>query len=168
MAANDPANIILGKATLTVGVINMGLTQGGVSLRKTNEYLDIPADQVKGTAVKKRISESMFLTTTLLEGTLANMLIAFAEPATNTAGAGTDLAFGSQDAEEIEHAITVVGPPPGTTNVTRTFTFHRGVLVEDVEHMLGARDAAGLLPITFELLKDSNNGYNFGFFTDAA
>lgn len=166
MAVNDRVNIIHGSATIAVGGVDMGWTQGGVTVRKANTYLDVEADQVAGVIVKKRTSERMFCGTTLIESTLANILVAMSEATSQTAGSG-DMVFGSSAPTTIEYTLVLVGKASHASNTERTYTFYRAVLADDVEHMVGARDAIGTFPVSFELLKDPDNGYNFGYFTDA-
>ena len=165
MAVNDQDNILHGPCRIYVDAAqDLGFTTGGVSVRKSNDYLDVEADQVMGIIKKGRTSEKMFVSTTILEAVLANMQVAFAEPGTNTSATG--MSFGTAAADTIEHTITIIGEAPA--GGTRTYTFHRAVLAEDVDHIAGARDAIGSLPITFECMKDPDNNYMFGNYVDTA
>lgn len=162
----DQNNIIVGAAQLTVDGTNVGLTQGGVQLRKQKDTFDVDADQLGGVARKVITFERMFLTTTLLEATQRNMQIAFNEPNSNLSG-GSSLNFGTGSFENIEHVITVTGKAPGTVNKTRTYTFFRAVCTDEVTHMIGARDQAGILAFGCELLKDATQNNKFGSYADA-
>jgi hypothetical protein len=41
------------------------------------------------------------------------------------------------------------------------------VVAEDIEHVVGARDAVGVLPFALELLKDPDHGYLYGTYIDS-
>lgn len=157
-------NIIIGAASLSVDGVDVGLTQGGVQLRKQKDFVDIDGDQLAGVARKVCTFERMHLTTTLLEVTQRNLMAAFNEPSSNLSG-GSGMSFGQSFPESIEHTLTVTGKCP-TTGKTRTYTFTRAVCVDEVTHMIGSRDQAGVLPFGCELLKDSTTG-KFGTYADA-
>lgn len=163
--AGNQYNIIVGAATLAVDGTDVGLTQGGVQIRKQKEQFDVDADQMGGVARKVQTFERMFLTTTLLEATQRNMQLAFNEPNSNLSG-GSALNFGTGSFENLEHTLTVVGKAPGNPNKTRTYTFYRAVCTDEVTHMVGARDQAGILAFGCELLKDATQGYRFGTYID--
>ena len=158
------ANIIVGPANISVDGVDVGYTQGGVSFKKALDYLDVEADQSKGVMRKEVTMERAHITTTLLESTLANMRTVFQEAASQ-AWSGSALAFGMANPVAIEHTLTITGKGPAVAGVskTRTYTFYRAIKVDEVDHMIGARDAASILPVTFELLKDENYGSRFGF-----
>jgi hypothetical protein len=155
-------NIIVGPASLSIGGIDVGFTQGGISLRKQTEFVDVDADQLGGVARKVATFERMFLTTTLLEVTRSNMQQLMNEPASNLDG--TSLAFGTGDPAATEYSLTVTGDAPSSG--TRTYTFYRAVAVDEIEHLIGSRDNPSVLPVGFELLKDPSNGDRFGAYID--
>lgn len=154
-------NIIHGPANLTIDGQNVGFTTGGVVLRRKREFLDVEADQATGVIKKLVIMEKMTLSTTMLESTRANMLLAM-----DCTGSGSgDGEFGEASPVATEHSGTITGKAPN--GGTRTYTFYRGVVAEDVEHVVGARDKVGDIPVTFELMKDSTKGDTFGYWVDA-
>jgi len=157
-------NILHGPCQVLINGVDIGYTQGGCTLRKSVEFLDVEADQIVGVAAKKVTMEKMFVSTTMLEGTLVNMMRAFSEPASNTAGSG-DLEYGCAAPEAQEYLLTLVGSGPSSTD--RTYTFYRAVVSEDVELSFGARDAVTAIPVTWELLKDANHNNKFGYHADA-
>ena len=159
----DPDKIIIGPAQLSIDGTNVGYTSGGVTLRKSEDYIDIEADQLKGVARKEITSERMFLNTTLLESTLENLRLAMAE-ATSQTWSGSALGFGSANPVVVEHTLTVTGK--GVDGKNRTYTFYRAVKVDEVEHMIGARDQVSQIPIGFELLKDPDQGNKFGLVSE--
>jgi len=158
----DQNNIIVGAATLAIDGVDIGYTQGGVTFRKSTEYVDVDADQLGGVARKVPTFERFFVSTTLLEATRANMQKILNEPASNLGG--STLAFGEGTITSSEHVLTVVGKAPNSG--TRTYTFYRAISVDDVEHVIGARDAPGMIPAGFELLKDPANKNRTGHFVD--
>ena len=160
----DTDNIIVGSASLSIDGVDVGYTQGGVTLRKSNEFVDIDADQLGGVARKVNTFERMFLSTTLLEVTRENMQKIMNEPSAHLTG--SQLNFGSASPTTTEYELTVTGEAPGTST-TRTYTFYRAIPVDEVEHMIGSRDTASVLPVGFELLKDDEHDDQFGWYYDA-
>lgn len=156
-------NIIVGSASLKVNGVDVGFTQGGITLRKSNEYVDVDADQLAGVARKVPTFERMFVTTTLLEATRDNMQNVMNEPDSNKSG--SHFSFGSGDPVTREFELTVTGDGPD--GGTRTYTFYRAISVDDIEHLIGSREAPSVIPVGFELLKDPDNGNRFGTFVDA-
>jgi len=152
-------NIIVGAATLKIDNVDVGFTQGGVSFRKSNEFLDVETDQLAGVARKEITMQRAFVSTTLAEATLANLQKAMAEPSAQLFS-GSALSFGQGSPTVTEHVLTVTGKGPD--GATRTYTFTRCIAVDEVDHMIGARDAASLIPIGFEVLKDPAYANTFG------
>ncbi len=152
-------NIIVGAATLTVDGTDVGFTQGGVNFRKQTEYLDVDADQLAGVARKEKTFERGFVTTTLAEATLTNLRKAMAEPASQEFN-GSGLNVGLASPAVVEHTITVTGKSNSTTGV-RTYSFWRAILISELDHLIGARDAASVLPVEFEVLKDPTKNNTF-------
>lgn len=153
--------ILHGACNASVDGTNVGYTKGGVKLRQSTTYLDIDADQAAGTIRKDPTMEKMFVTFTMLEAIVNNMVLALNG---DVAGSG-DVAYGKAEPATTEHTLTLVGK--GVNGTTRTYTFYRAVKIDDTETVVGARDAAGELPVVFELLKDPTHGYEFGFHVDA-
>lgn len=160
--AGDHNNIVVGSAQLLVNGVDCGFTQGGISFRRSDEHVDVDADQMAGVARKVKTFERRFLSTTLLEVTRLNMLRVFAEPDENSTG--SQLNIGSATPTTREFELTVIGKGPN--GGTRTWTFYRAISVDDVDHSLGARDAPSVLPVGFELLKDSSKNNQFGVCVD--
>ena len=161
----DKNNIIVGSASLSIDGVDVGYTQGGITMRKSNEFVDIDADQLAGVARKVNTFERMFLSTTMLEVTRANMQKMFNEPTSSLTG--SQLSFGSGSPTTTEYVLTVTGKAPGSsTTAVRTYTFYRAIPVDEVEHMIGSRDTPGVIPVGFELLKDDTHGNTFGWFYD--
>jgi hypothetical protein len=158
----DAENIIVGAASVRVNGTDVGYTQGGVTCRAAMEFLDIDADQLAGVVKKIPTFERAYLTTTMLEATIANLLIATNQPSTNSTG--SSLSFGQAVPAAPEHTLTITGVAP--QGGVRTYTFYRAVVSDEVEHLIGARDNVSSVPIGFELLKDPAHDNEFGFFVD--
>jgi len=107
--------------------------------------------------------ERMFISTTMLEVTRANMQKIMNEPTSNLTG--SQLNFGSASPTTTEYTLTITGQCPGTPT-TRTYTFYRAIPVDEVEHMIGSRDTASVIPVGFELLKDDTHSNQFGWCYD--
>lgn len=159
--AVEKQNVLIGKCTLSVDSVDVGFTVDGVRIRLEREYVDIEADQLKGIVDKKMIMEKLFVETTLLEGTLANLRKVWDQPAANLSGsgAGSLLALGSESGN-VEHTLSLT-EVPGESSNTRTITIHRAVSIDAGEYMIGRGEPARI-PVTFECLKDSANNNNFG------
>jgi len=159
----DSSNIIIGAASLAIDGVDVGYTQGGITMRKANELTEIDADQLAGVARKVTTFERMFISTTMLEATRENMQKIMNEPTGNLTG--SQLSFGSASPTTPEYVLTITGKAPGSAT-TRTYTFYRAIPVDEVEHMIGSRDTASVIPVGFELLKDDTHGNKFGWCYD--
>lgn len=155
-------NIVHGPAAVLVDGVNVGYTTGGVTLRYAKELLRVPADQASGDVVIKVTKESMFVTTTLLESTVANIAMAMGCSASTASSAD----FGSGSPTLTEHTVSIVGVGPN--DCVRTFTFYRAMQVEDVEVAIGSREAVNEINFALELLKDPTHDNKFGAFVDSA
>lgn len=158
----DHNNIVVAAAALYIDGVHAGYTQGGVAFRKSHEWVDVDADQLGGVARKVKTYERAMLTTTLLEATLANLRQVMNEASSQLVGSA--LQIGSGTLVTNEYVLTVIGK--GVSGKTRTYTFYRAVFVDDLDHTIGARDAASSMNVGFELLKDPAHGNNFGVAVD--
>lgn len=159
-------NIIIGApSVITIGGVDIGFTQDGLTLRFEREYVDVPADQAVGVVKKARSIEKMFIATTLLEITLNNLRIAWDQPPSNLSGGSATLILGYDNSCDVnEHAIVITGI--GTSCGTRTVTLHRCVSINESEYPM-SREEASSISIEFECLKDPSNSNNFGQIVDS-
>jgi len=157
---NTVGNIIHGPAEISIDGVSVGFTEGGVTLRSARDLLRVMGDQATGVMKILVTSESMFLTTTLLETTAANL----AKVINCSSSSATGGSFGEASPTLTEHTVTVTGNGPG--GATRTFSFYRAVQAEDVETMIGGREDVNKIPLALELMKDPTNNYLFGAFVD--
>ena len=176
----NPRNVLIGPAQITIDGSDIGLTKDGTMIRRSNEPLDIESDNERGVIKKVSLIERMYITMTMQEATLQNLLLAWSDPTSNLSGytdncvgttvsppTGTLLMGSGTDAqtycEEVtEKVIVLVGLSPCCG--TRTFTFTRCVQFGDVEYNM-QRDAETTISVEFEALKDTT-GY-FGTVVDS-
>ena len=159
----DKDKIVVGKATLKIDGEGVGYTEGGIIFRYANEYLDIIADQEAGVVKKEITMQRGFLATTLLQNTLDHLQEAMGEPPSQEFS-GSAYTFGAAAPIVTEHTLEVTGPGPD--GKTRTWTFTRCIAIDEVSTSLGSRDAASVIPIGFEILKDATLGSRFGIVTE--
>jgi len=146
-------NVVVGAATLSVGGSDVGFTKDGIRVRTTREYTDVQADQFIGLVKKAKNNEQMFVATTLLEPTIANL-----QHAWDMTVVGTIIG----DDDENSKALIVVGPGPAST--TRTFTFPSAISTADGE-LNFSRDEESAVEVEFEVLKNCATG-SFGTVAD--
>jgi len=139
------ANIVAGPATLAFNSVDLGFTKDGIRLRMEREYIDVPADQVKGIVAKPKSIERFYVATTLLECTLANLEIAW-DQASGSLGCNTSN----------EQQLVIVGKAP--SDVTRTFTLPRAVSHNNTEINYGHENEASL-EVEFECLKQNSGSF---------
>lgn len=164
---NSVDEIIVGPATMSIDGTSVGYTEGGVTVRRSTEMLDIPADQLLSIAKKIKVLKRMFVSTTMLQATLGNLRDAMAEPVANLVSSGSQLDFGGTDSATREHVLSFTGPGEASATA-RTWSFFRGVVTEELEHLIGSRVAPSVVPITFECLQDPDNNNKFGNVVNAA
>lgn len=153
----DSDNIIIGPASVSIDGTDVGFTKEGVRVRMERTYVDVIADQVNGVVKKGRALERMYIATTLLEGTLANVQIAWDQP--------TSGVFGYSNVCVVhEHQIILSGKSPSCG--TRTWTFYRCVSIAESEYSM-SREEENAIPVEFECLKDEDNSDRFGIAVDS-
>lgn len=145
------SNVVQGSATLSINSVDVGFTKDGVRTRAEREYLDVAADQQVGLVKKPKTMERMFVETTLLEATLANLYRAW-DMDINTLGSTA----------ENEVALEIVGKAP--LNGTRTISLDRAVSIGAAE-LNYSREEEAALEVQFECLK--NNAGLFGTLADS-
>lgn len=149
-------NIIIGAATVSVNGSDVGYTLGGTTIRYEPEVRDIMADQALGVVRKSRTSERMYVTTTLLEITLAQLRLAFMIPNANLTGS-THLVLGYSDACWVEESeLILVGKSPGCG--TRTFTFTKVTTLNSKEYNM-TREEETAFEVEFECLKATDGSF---------
>ena len=147
------SNIVCGPATISFNSVDLGFTKDGIRVRMEREYLDVMADQVKGVVKKGKTLERVYVETTLLEATLANIYIAWDQ---------TTGSFGDPNTNEQE--LVVVGPAPPSNSLTRTYTMPKAVSIGEGEQNY-SREEETSLEVSFECLK--NDSGSFGTIAEA-
>jgi len=156
-------NIIIGAASVSVNGSDVGYTMGGTTVRYEPEVRDIMADQALGVVRKSRTSERMYVTTTILEITLAQLRLAFMIPSAQLSGS-TYLTLGYSDACWVEESeLILTGKSPGCG--TRTFTFAKVTTLNSKEYNM-TREEETAFEVEFECLKNPSG--NFGTVVDVA
>jgi len=154
----NKANIVIGAASISIDGVDAGHTQGGVKLRPSNEKTEVISDQVCGVVAQAISMQRFFIETTLLEATLNNLRMAFNESASQQFS-GSGLRLGSATPTITEHVVVVTGKAPPNMTKTRTCSFTRCVSIEEVEFNIGQRDAASVIPVKLEVLKNDDGTF---------
>lgn len=164
-------NILVGEGTISVDGDDLGATQEGAAVVWEPDMVDIEVDQFGDAAkvVQNRVKVSV--RTTLAEGTLENLKLAWGKPdADLTTGVNTKtLSLGLWSVYPEEHSLVLVGNAPGTTaSVTfnRTYTNHRAIQYSSSEHSLSRAENTAF-PIDFRVLPDpTHTGEEYGSVVD--
>jgi hypothetical protein len=190
------ANIVVGEAVVKVGASNLtmtgtdfdaltdvGYTQGGVEISWQPDMVDIEVDQFGDAAKIIQSKVKVMVKTTMAEGTLENLAIAwnYNPTASNTDGAAHDIVntldgsgtktfkFGGQSVYPFEHALQIEGNAPGasaTTDKRRKFRTKRAISMESSTISM-KRAEATVFAVSFRILPASDDtGYEYGKIID--
>lgn len=150
-----------------------GLTTGGVELSYAPNYGEVTVDQLLDAARLFKQSMQVMVRTTLTEGTLENMNLAFGQKATqlsvDSVNVQTSLKIGGGALGEspVERTMVFVGQAPynlgkgttasssSSTSKERVYIARRVVQMETVSHSL-RRDGATEFPVNFRCLPDTD------------
>lgn len=150
-----------------------GYTSEGLELAYEPDYTDIEVDQLLDSAKIFKTAMRATINTTLVEGQLENLLIAWGQGSTtltsNTSDSTLGIAAGALGDEPVERALVAVGPAPrSAAGVRRERIYHaRRVLSVDSVSVAVRRDEATMFPVSFRLLPDSNfPGSEYGIIRD--
>lgn len=202
--ANNAANIVVGEAVVKVGASNLtmtgidfdnlpsvGYTQGGVEISWEPDMVDIEVDQFGDAAKVIQSKVKVMVKTTMAEGTLNNLAIAWSYApqiggansadilnnndtwvsSANTVASGNTktLLFGGQSVYPFEKAIQIEGNAPGSTASTtyvRKYRTKRAVSMESSTISM-KRAEATVFAVSFRVLPNSNDtGYEYGKIID--
>jgi hypothetical protein len=196
MADTTAANIVVGEAVVRVGESNLaltgsdfdalrhvGYTQGGVEISWEPDMVDIEVDQFGDAAKVIQSKVKVMVKTTMAEGTLENLAIAWSYNAeaytsdgegnnivSNIDGAGTQtFKFGGQSVYPYEKAVQIEGNAPGSTagvTYTRKFRTKRAISMESSTISM-KRAEATVFAVSFRVLPASEDaGYEYGKIID--
>lgn len=167
------------------GLRKVGLTTGGVEFSYAPNYGEVTVDQLLDAARLFKQSMQVMVRTTLSEGTLENMNVAFGQKdsqlVVSSASSKTILSIGGSALGEApqERTIVFVGQAPKNlgkngstfdstaTKKERVYIARRAVQMETVSHSL-RRDGATEFPVNFRCLSDSDvtDGSDYGKIID--
>lgn len=196
MADTTAANIVVGEAVVRVGASNLtmtgtdfdalrhvGYTQGGVEISWQPDMVDIEVDQFGDAAKVIQSKVKVMVKTTMAEGTLENLAIAWSynSTASETDGLDKDIVanidgtatqtfkFGGQSVYPFEKAIQIEGNAPGSSaSVTksRKFRTKRAISMESSTISM-KRAEATVYAVSFRILPASDDtGYEYGKIID--
>ncbi len=175
-------NLFLSTSTTDATLVNIGSTQGGVTISWEPSFVEIEVDQFGDAA--KLIQEKMksMVNTTMAEATLANLAYAWgyktgligadtANLASEPGVSGSVFNFGIHSAYPAERRLRVEGPNPNATPTTlkrRIYTCNRVVSYNAVESK-HARNENVALAVQFRVLPDpTQTGKEYGTIQDEA
>ena len=173
-----PYNVLVGVGTLYIGAANLakpatvetvpgagwtslGETDGGVTIRKTQNIERFSSDQRTGNTKAVRTEEGLEIETNLNESTLENLAYAMEGTITSVApGAGT---IGTKalkmykGADVGTFALLFRGTSPYGANFAGEFYVPVVFSAEDIE-LEFTKDGKTLIPVKFEALEDTTAG----------
>ena len=153
---SSETNIVQGGASITIGS-DLGYIRDGVSLGITSDMYYGTAEGVNTNLTARRPSVVYEIKTTLLEPTMANLVIAFDwSNASATASAANTLEFGGENFSPTENEVVIYGYVPGGSDYTRTITIDRGVAVPS-EGMAFADAEETKVPLVISCLYSTTN-----------
>ena len=155
-------NLVVGTAaenTIKVGeygdaegtAVNLGYTDGGVEIAKTEEIKEIFVDQELGAVDAPSIKEGMSLKANIAEASLANLAVAMGYPTSAVTGSSAFVIGGKTDTRDYKTVyVNVKGPGPGT----RKYTFHKCKIKGDTSQKY-QKDGVTMVPIEILVLCDT-------------
>lgn len=156
------SNIVVGVAatnTMKVGAyqaleaaaVDVGLTDGGVEINKSEEQKEIYCDQELGPVAAPTIKENVTVKCNIAEASLANLAMAYGYPTTAVSGSTFNLGGKASDLYDYKTIyINVKGPGPGT----RKITIHKAKIKGDSSQKY-SKDGVTMIPIEIVALCDT-------------
>lgn len=148
-----------GLSALTSNFNNAGYTSEGLEISYEPDYGEVTVDQLLDAAKLFKQGLKVMIKTSLVEGTLANMNLAFGQAGSNLVNNGSQLNLnaGALGDKPVERSIVAIGQAPGAvaagTARERVYVARRVVSMETVSHSL-RRTEATTFPVTFRSLPD--------------
>lgn len=150
-----------------------GFTTEGMEISYEPDYGDVEVDQLLDSAKLFKQSMRVSLNTTMVEATLENLLMVWAQgSATLSSTASTSdlgIAAGALGDEPVERSLVAVGPAPrlaGGGKRERVYHARRVLSVESSAFAL-RRSEATMFPVSFRLLPDPTfTGSEYGIIRD--
>lgn len=139
-----------------------GFTTEGLEISYEPDYGDVEVDQLLDSAKLFKQAMRVTLNTTMVEATLENLLMVWAQGSSTltstTSTTDLGIAAGALGDEPVERALVAVGPGPRTAaGLKRERVYHarRVLSVESSAHAL-RRNESTTFPVSFRLLPDPN------------
>lgn len=150
-----------------------GYTSEGLELAYEPDWTDIEVDQLLDSAKIFKTSMRATINTTLVEGQLENLLIAWGQTTGTLTSTTTEtelgIAAGALGDEPVERSLAAVGPAPRSAGGARRerLYYARRVLSVDSVSVAVRRDEATMFPVSFRLLPDASfPGSEYGLIRD--
>jgi hypothetical protein len=156
------ANLVVGVAssnTLKVGeygdleaaAVDVGETDGGIEITKSEEVKEIFVDQHLGVVAAPTIKEGVTVKCNIAAATLANIAMAFGYPTTAVTGSASFVMGGKTDLYDYKTVyLNVKGPGPGT----RKITIHKAKIKGDSANKYQKGDLT-MIPVEIMALCDT-------------
>ena len=157
----------LASKAVSLTYIDMGFTDGGVSIDPKTELHMVTVDQQLGNLAAIPKARDLEIKVKLAEATIANLGYALAQAAANTSGTAGQ--YFDASAPEIYYQIQIVGKGAAVgVSTTRTMTFWRAY-VKDLGSILFKKDAAQELDLTFGVCEETTGSTTatYGRFIDS-
>ena len=150
MAVNR-MNILVGVGTIAIDGIELGGTEGGVSVEKAVEVYEKEVDQLLDATDIVPTKWTLHVETQLAEATLANLKLAWNEKAAISEDANIRSMPVGLRQDFPEHVLVFKGKSP--EGLDRTYTCHRAIQAESSSHALQKGDKV-VFPVKFRCLPD--------------
>jgi hypothetical protein len=137
------ANVLVGSAVIKIDTVDVGYTIDGVTLTVSSDFADIQVEELVGTIIRKLVGQTVQVTLTMAEGSLANL----AEAIPGSVLAGTVLTLGGGALQEVE--IELTGEKPGGGNRVITLDNCNPTGEVGIPYKKGE---ASVVPVTFSAL----------------
>lgn len=148
------------------GWTEVGYTTDGLEVATDPTYTDIEVDQIMDAAKIIKTGMSVSVSTTMVEATLDNLLMAWGQQAATLSSLGANereltIEGGALGDAPLERGLIAVGNGPETATAgqygERVYHLYRVLSVEASTHTLSRADAVGI-PVTFRALPDDATG----------
>ena len=147
---------------------DVGYTQDGLEVATDPSYTDVEVDQLLDAVKTFKDGMTLNISTTLVEATLENLLLAWGQPASTLTSTATDketvIDGGVLGQVPTEYGLIAVGNGPEKAGSNayqeRSYFAYRVTSVEGASHTLSRADAVSI-PVTFRALPADDGRYGF-------
>lgn len=150
----------------TSGWVDVGYTQDGLEIATDPSWGEVEVDQLLDAAKIFKDGMGLTISTTLVEATLENLLIAWGQSDTGLFSSSTERSVeidgGSLGAAPLERGLIAVGNGPEKSGSNayneRTYHAYRVLSVDASTHNLSRADAT-TIPVSFRALPEDDGKY---------